>query len=98
MRRNTASKLRIQSVTSFAFMAFLVGTLAILAGCGESKPAPEVPPVGRYQIVSGQYAYWRPNDTPGTTSATFKIDTATGKTFQFVPESNSLGGSWVEVK
>jgi len=91
---------RVEAVRSAALRAVLLSAVTVLAGCGDAKPVPpEVPSVGRYQIVSGQYRYYAPSGMASfTASAIFKIDTATGETYQFIGDSDNLGGSWVKVK
>lgn len=85
---------------SIVFGVAILCAMTILTGCGDTKPLPtEIPTTGRYQIVSGQYRYYAPNGIASFTgSAIFKIDTTTGETFQFIPEPDSLGGSWLKVK
>ena len=85
---------------SAAVRLVLLSTMAVLAGCGDVKPVTkDALPIGRYQIVSGQYRYFGSDSKSLTGSVLLKIDTATGETYQFVaPDPHSLGAEWIRVK
>ena len=91
---------RIEAMVSAIFKIALLIAITVLSGCGDVKPVTKAAlPIGRYQIVSGQFRYWDGASRSLTGTALLKIDTVTGITYQFVaPYPESVGGEWHEVK